>query len=74
MKLTEEQCLDILLNDDDYLDITKWTKKHYIAQDWYLQYCGFGYFERRSYLQEIKKAVKFLKKVQKNEKRNISET
>lgn len=57
--MTIEQALDIIENDEDYLDMTKWERKHWKAQDLYYKYFyGMSKAERRRIIKWFKKHVK----------------
>lgn len=72
MKMTMQEAFDIILNDEDYLDLTKWTKKHFVSQRMYNLYVGLTPRESRIQIRTIKRAIKHLKKVKKEyEKRGI---
>lgn len=72
-KMTLKEAFDIINYDDDYLDITKWTKKHFVSQRMYNLYVGLTPRESRKVIKTIKKASKALKKVRKEyERRGIS--
>ncbi|MBR5129516.1 MAG: hypothetical protein IKU67_05640 [Firmicutes bacterium] len=59
--MTIEEALDIIQHDPDYMDIRKWTKKHYDAQDLYWKYSGIPYKMRKKLKKDIKDTLKVFK-------------
>ena len=50
---------DIILNDPDFLDVFKWTRKHFEAYETYLKVViGLDRSYRKKIIKEIKKQTK----------------
>ena len=56
--MTEKEAMDIILNDPDYEDVYKWTKKHFQAQEWYWKSQGILWKDRKKLIKTIKKELK----------------
>ena len=56
--MTEKEAMDIILNDPDYEDVYKWTKKHFQAQEWYWKSQGIPWKDRKKLIKTIKKELK----------------
>ena len=67
MKMTYEEAIDIIQNDPDYLDVTKWKEKHHVAMLTYFKYeCGMTNKELKKVKKTMKKAIKEIKEKRKN--------
>lgn len=55
-----KKAFDIIENDPDYLDIKKWKRKHYKAQEVYYMTEGLTKAQRKMILKAIKQTQKKL--------------
>ena len=60
--MTLGEALEIIRNDEDYLDICKWKRKHFKAIDLYFKMYGFDWKYRHKLKKQIKYAIKYIKK------------
>lgn len=59
--MTISEALRIIRDDEDYLDICKWKRKHFKAIDIYFKMYGFDWKYRRKLKKNIRFAIKYIK-------------